>query len=116
MLKVYWFWSWSCAALLGCLLAGRLAGIPQTPQTSSASEASRSAQSQPPGDEFEETRRLLQQGKFDDALSALHQLESTHPEMRGLSHELGAAYYKKGDYINAIASLKKKMASSGLPS
>jgi len=112
MLKVYLSCSWSCAALIGCLMPGWLAphaGIPQTSQTSSANDASRSPQSPPPGDEFEEARTLLQQGKFDDALSALHQLESTHPKMRGLSHELGAAYYKKGDYMNAIASLKKAL-------
>src|SRR6476646_8401838 len=29
--------------------------------------------------------------------------------MKGLSHELGSAYYKKNDYKNAIASLKKAL-------
>ncbi|MHB8503723.1 MAG: tetratricopeptide repeat protein, partial [Candidatus Acidiferrales bacterium] len=59
--------------------------------------------------EYDEARRLLQQGKFDDALGVLHQMESVHPGLKGLSHELGAAYYKKSDYVNAIASLKKAL-------
>jgi tetratricopeptide (TPR) repeat protein len=106
MSSVHWF----CVALAGRVMVGGLflnAGITQASQTSAATDSPRAAQSQPPAGEFDEARRLLQQGKFDDALGALHQLESTHPGMNGLSHELGAAYYKKGDYMNAIASLKK---------
>jgi len=78
-------------------------------QISSSTQSSSSAQVQPSGNEFDEARRLLQQGKYDDAISELQQLESTHPGMKGLSHELGAAYYKKNDYMNAIATLKKAL-------
>ena len=78
-------------------------------QISSSTQPSSSAQVQPSGKEFDEARRLLQQGKYDDAISALQQLESAHPGMKGLSHELGAAYYKKNDYMNAIATLKKAL-------
>src|SRR5580765_5278329 len=78
-------------------------------QNSSSTQSSSSAQVQPSGNEFDEAIRLLQQGKFDDAISALQQLGSSHPGMKGLSHELGAAYYKKNDYMNAIASLKKAL-------
>jgi tetratricopeptide (TPR) repeat protein len=106
MAKVYW----SRVALAGSLLAcwpARGSKTPQAAQSSSASDAPHPAQSQPPGAEFDEARRLSQQGKYDEAIGALHQLESTHPGMKGLFHELGAAYYKKGDFVNAIASLKK---------
>jgi len=58
----------------------------------------------------------LQQGKSDDAIGALHQLEATHPGMKGLSHELGAAYYKKGDYVSAIAFLKKAQVENAADS
>jgi tetratricopeptide (TPR) repeat protein len=106
MPKVYWSW----VALAGSLLGNGptlATGKPPAPQTSSAIGAARSSQSQAPEAEFDEARKLLLQGKFDEAISALHQLESTHPGIKGLSHELGAAYYKKGDYVSAIASLKK---------
>jgi tetratricopeptide (TPR) repeat protein len=101
---------WICALLVGSLIAcwpSRGAEMPQAAQSSSAIDAPHSAQAQAPGAEFDEARRLSQQGKYDDAIAALHQLESAHPAMRGLSHELGAAYYKKGDYASAIASLKQ---------
>ena len=65
------------------------------------------SQSEAAGSDFDGPRRLLQQGKYDAALIALHELEATHPAMKGLSHEFGLAYYKKSDYLNAIASLKK---------
>src|SRR6266436_6706517 len=57
--------------------------------------------------DFEQTHRLLQQGKYDEALAALRDLETRHPAMKGLSHELGVAYYKKSDYLNAVGYLKK---------
>jgi tetratricopeptide (TPR) repeat protein len=63
--------------------------------------------SQPSNDAFEQPRRLLQQGKYDDALAALHDIEAQHRATKGLSHELGIAYYKKGDYLNAVRYLKK---------
>lgn len=103
---------WSSVALGLSLLAcwpNRGAGMPQAAQSSSAIDSAHPAESQQPGAEFDEARRLSQQGKHDDAIGALHQLESAHPGMKGLSHELGAAYYKKSDYLNAIASLKKAL-------
>jgi tetratricopeptide (TPR) repeat protein len=108
MAKVHW----SRVVLAGSLLAcwpTHGAEIPRAAQSASAIDAPRSRQSQPPGGDFDEARRLSQQGKYDDAIGALHQLESAHPGMKGLSHELGAAYYKKADFVNAIASLKKAM-------
>jgi tetratricopeptide (TPR) repeat protein len=56
---------------------------------------------------FDASRRLLQQGKYDDAIAALRELETQQPARKGLAHEFGTAYYKKGDYVNAIAYLKK---------
>ncbi len=52
-------------------------------------------------------RTLLAQGKYDDALAALHDLEGKYPGLAGLSHEFGVTYYKKADYPNAITYLKK---------
>jgi len=66
-----------------------------------------SSPSESSGSEFSEPRRLLEQGRYDEALAALHGLETRLPATKGLSHELGLAYYKKSDYMNAIACFKK---------
>ena len=58
---------------------------------------------------FAETRRLSQQGKFDEALAQLEALALKDPELRGLAHELGVTYYKKSDYLKATASFKKAL-------
>lgn len=64
----------------------------------------------PAGDpEFAQPRRLLQQGKYDEALVQLQDLAARNPKVKGLSHELGIAYYKKGDYIKAIDSLNQAL-------
>src|SRR5258708_39492477 len=52
--------------------------------------------------EFAQSRKLLQQGKLDDAIAELHALEASNPAMKGLDLELGAAFYKKSDYNQAI--------------
>ncbi|HXJ06585.1 MAG TPA: tetratricopeptide repeat protein [Candidatus Acidoferrum sp.] len=101
-----------CYVLIGALVAsGPTFGAwhGHVSQISSATQSSSPARVQPAGSQFDEARQLLQLGKYDDAISALHQLESTHPGIKGLSHELGTAYYKKSDYMNAIASLKKAL-------
>lgn len=56
-----------------------------------------------------DARRLSQQGKFDEAIAELENLDAKQPGARGLSHELGIVYYKKGDYLNAAAKLKKAL-------
>ena len=60
--------------------------------------------------EFTEARRLSQQGKYDEAISQLQALTTRTPKPAGLSHELGAAYYKKGDYLKAADFLKQAVA------
>src|SRR5579872_3385733 len=100
---------WSCVALAASLIASWPNRGTEIPQAAPAIDAPRPAQSQAPGTGFDEARRLSQQGKYNEAISALHQLESAHPDLKGLSHELGTAYYKMGDYANAIAFLKKAL-------
>src|SRR6202171_1838780 len=56
-----------------------------------------------------DVRRLSQQGKFDEALGKLEALATNDPNLRGLAHELGVTYYKKADYLKAVASLKKAL-------
>lgn len=65
-----------------------------------------SAQSTP---DFANARQLLQQGKYDQAIAELQQLASDHPGMKGLSRELGIAYYKKSDYFRAAQLLQQAL-------
>jgi tetratricopeptide (TPR) repeat protein len=76
---------------------------PSTPDSPGASQQT----SQVPSADFDQVRHLLLQGKYDEALSLLHEMEAKNPGMKGLAHELGVAYYKKSDFINAIVYLKK---------
>ena len=101
-----------CIALL-CCLSGN-SGLARAKsdgkvQSSTAIETPRPAQTSPDGSEFDAPHRLLQQGNVDGALSLLHELENKHPAMRGLARELGGAYYRQGDSINAIAYLKRAL-------
>jgi tetratricopeptide (TPR) repeat protein len=56
-----------------------------------------------------EARKLSRQGKFDEATVQLEALAAKQPDYKGISHELGVVYYKKGDYQKAVASLKKAL-------
>ena len=56
--------------------------------------------------DFTDARRLMQQGKYDQAIAQLQELSAKDPGLKGLTHELGTAYYKKGDYMKAVESLK----------
>ena len=55
-------------------------------------------------------RKLSQQGKYDEAIAQLEAMATRTPKAAGLSHELGAAYYKKGDYLKAADYLKQAVA------
>jgi len=61
---------------------------------------------------FDAARRLAQQGKFDEALAQLETLAAKQPDAKGLAHERGIVYYKKGDYLKAIDSLHEALAEN----
>ena len=83
------------AALVSAPLA--VAAFGQQPSEDKSSGVPRSP-------ELDPARKLLQQGKVDEAISALRAVD---PATKGLALELGTAYYKKSDYLKAIAYLKK---------
>ena len=101
----------SSLLIAGALLAAH-AAAPQAASQPLATQST-SSQSDPvatsaaPAIDFDPARRLLQQGKFDEALAALREIESKQPAAKGLAHEFGLAYYKKADYPSAITHLKK---------
>src|SRR5271169_108300 len=57
--------------------------------------------------DFGEPRKLMQQGKVDQAIAELQAMEARDPNAKGLAFEMGSAYYKKNDFPQAIAYLKK---------
>jgi tetratricopeptide (TPR) repeat protein len=61
--------------------------------------------------EFAEARKLMQQGKVDEAIEELQTVETRDPATKGLALEFGTAYYKKSDFPKAIEYLKKATAA-----
>jgi tetratricopeptide (TPR) repeat protein len=94
---------------LSACVASWAAGLTQNSQSSRDGRSLQRAESPVPEREFDEAKRLLQLGNFEQALAKLQQLESLHPALKGLPHEFGTAYYKKGDFMNAIAYFQKAL-------
>jgi len=65
--------------------------------------------SSPSPDIFAQSRRLMEQGQYDAAITQLQELPSHDPQLKGVSRELGTAYYKKGDYVKATATLQQAL-------
>jgi tetratricopeptide (TPR) repeat protein len=61
--------------------------------------------------EFVQARKLMEQGKVDDAIVQLQTLETNAPTTKGLAFELGIAFYKKSDYPKAIEYLRRATAA-----
>jgi tetratricopeptide (TPR) repeat protein len=108
---------WHIAAILA---AGQIAGfVPacraapaRTISPAMPTESSVAAEQVPggsPDPTFAEPRRLSEQGKFDEAIGKLEALALKEPELKGLAHELGVTYYRKSDYLKAVASFKKAL-------
>jgi tetratricopeptide (TPR) repeat protein len=103
--------NWRCAVLrlfccLGILVPLLSTGIAQqtTPnQTPGPPESS--------APDFSNARKLMQQGKIDDAITELQTIEARDPGTKGIAFEIGTAYYKKGDYSKAVEYLKKANAA-----
>jgi tetratricopeptide (TPR) repeat protein len=93
---------WMTVFLLGSCLSLSGQTLPAAPPAAESSQ-------QP---DFAEARKLEQLGKYDEAISQLQSLAGKNPGLKGLSSELGAAYYQKGDYIRAIDSLKQALAEN----
>jgi len=68
--------------------------------------------SSPAGPSFDQIHRLTDQGKFDEALSALNEIAKSRSTAQNLSHEFGIIYYRKGDYPNAISSFERALAEN----
>jgi pentatricopeptide repeat protein len=97
----------SCALfLVACSAIGL---CQQPPPTDPASITPQTAPST--ASEFLGARKLMQQGKVDEAITSLQTIEARDPATKGLVLELGVAYYKKSDYPKAVEYLKKASAA-----
>ncbi len=52
---------------------------------------------------------LIDQGRYQDAIAELQALQAKDPHHKGVAHELGAAYYKIGDYPRASEALQQAL-------
>jgi tetratricopeptide (TPR) repeat protein len=98
-----------CSSLLCCLwvsisLGSSSANAQEAPPPAPV-PPSQAGQASP--SDFSHARQLMQQGKLDEAIAELQTLD---PKTKDLDLELGTAYYKKSDYVKAIAFLKKATA------
>lgn len=59
------------------------------------------------GGDLKEAQKLVQQGKYDEALALLQSLSSRSPKPAGLAHAFGLAYYAKGDYLKSAEYFKQ---------
>jgi tetratricopeptide (TPR) repeat protein len=90
--------------LLGCSLT-----LAQSESAQPTNQVAQPNQQQISNTDYTAEQRLLQQGKYDEAISQLLELAQQKPGLKGLSREMGVAYYKKGDYIKAIDFFKKAL-------
>ena len=97
----------SVSLLVLACMAGIQALVAQT--VDQAIDAPKPKETITPGSTLSEARRLSQEGKFDEAIGKLEALALKEPELKGLAHELGITYYKKSDYLKAVASFKKAL-------
>src|SRR5215475_5468969 len=73
------------------------------------SSAKLSAQGDSP---FAPAQKLMEQGKFAEAVAALEELGKSNPDLKGLSKELGIAFYREADYFNAVVYLQRAIGEN----
>lgn len=63
----------------------------------------------PKAPEVQEASALINLGKFDEAIGKLNMLRNRNPEPEGTEHELGVAFYRRGDFAAAQTAFAKAM-------
>lgn len=59
--------------------------------------------------QLQAAKDLLEAGKFDAAITKLTAIQQTSPQTKGIEHELGLAYYRKADFVQAQVAFAKAM-------
>lgn len=81
----------------------------QSAPAAAATSVKTEAQSPAKNLAFRQSRQLLNQGKYEEALAQLEELQAKTPKAPGLAHEFGVAYYKKGDFLKAAESFTRAL-------
>ena len=63
----------------------------------------------PSSPEVTEAARLIKENKLDDAIQKLSALRNENPEPQDVEHQLGLAYYRRGDFLPAQNAFAKAM-------
>jgi tetratricopeptide (TPR) repeat protein len=93
------------------LAAGSAVCVAQQSAPAEPPSAPTAASSGDQSSAFTDARKLMQQGRTDEAIAQLQTIEARDPSTKGLALELGTAYYKKSDFPKAIEYLKKATAA-----
>jgi tetratricopeptide (TPR) repeat protein len=93
-----WLSSTAILLALSLISASQQPTAPETPPPSTPSD-------------FSSARKLMQQGRMDQAITELQAIEARDPGAKGLALEMATAYYKKGDYPRAAEYLKRVTAA-----
>jgi tetratricopeptide (TPR) repeat protein len=98
----YWFLIWLLAFVV-------CAGSPSAISQIAPSRESTAANSPPDSraESLSAAERLIEEGKFDQAIQALNALQVQHPETRGVQYQIGLAYYRKNDFAQAQSAFAK---------
>jgi len=87
-----------CCGISGSGLAAETPGAAGVPSQSDSAAVDA---------KYSSARKLLQLGKYTEAIAELEALRQQNPPLPHLSRELGVAYYKKGDYVNAVRNFQE---------
>jgi len=96
----------SPAILISLLLLGPASFSLQMPAPQSPGELKTQALEHP---DLAHATELINKGKYLEAIGELKELEQT-PTHNGVAHQLGIAYYKTGDYPNAVSQFQQAIA------
>ena len=98
---------WRAVFLIWMILISMISGFTLAQQAPDA-PSTQLSQAAP---DFSTARKLMQQGKIDEAIADLQSIQASNPGAKGVDLELGAAHYKKSDYPKAIEYLKRALES-----
>lgn len=54
-------------------------------------------------------RNLLEQGKTDEGMALLKEISLREPKLKGLAREMGVAFYKKSQFVQAVPYLQQAL-------
>src|SRR5437870_13340975 len=62
--------------------------------------------------ELNDAASLIQAGRLDEGIALLKALEAHEPTLKGVAHQLGLAYYKKSEFVQAASYLKRALGEN----